>query len=210
MIQMNLFTKQKETQTYKMNLWLPGEGILREFETVTYTCCIYSPWGLLCSSWNSAQCCVEVQQGWEGGWGKKGHMYIYGCIPLLSTWNHHSIGNLCVCVCVCVCVCARLLSHVQLFAAPWTVVSQAPLSMESFRHAGEGCHSLLEGVFPTRGVHPHSCITSTGRWTLDHRTTWEALLTGCTPTQNKKLKRKKKLKKNRENVYFFQAKSVIK
>ena len=32
------------------------------------------------------------------------------------------------CVCVCVCVCAQLLSCV-LFAAPWTVAHQAPLSV---------------------------------------------------------------------------------
>ena len=32
-----------------------------------------------------------------------------------------------VCVCVCVCVCS--LSCVQLFAAPWTAVHQAPLSI---------------------------------------------------------------------------------
>ena len=33
-----------------------------------------------------------------------------------------------VCVCVCVCVCYSL-SCVQLFANPWTVTHQAPLSM---------------------------------------------------------------------------------
>ena len=32
-------------------------------------------------------------------------------------------------MCVCVCVCAYLLSQVQLFATPWTVAHQAPLSM---------------------------------------------------------------------------------
>ena len=37
--------------------------------------------------------------------------------------------TLCVCVCVCVCV----LSHVQLFATPWTLAHQAPLSMEFSR-----------------------------------------------------------------------------
>ena len=43
--------------------------------------------------------------------------------------------NACVCVCVCarvcvcVCVCACVLSHVRLFATPWTVAHQAPLSM---------------------------------------------------------------------------------
>ena len=35
-----------------------------------------------------------------------------------------------VCVCVCVCVRVRALSHVQLFATPWTVACQASLFME--------------------------------------------------------------------------------
>ena len=34
-----------------------------------------------------------------------------------------------MCVYVCVCTCAQTLSHVQLFATPWTVAHQAPLSM---------------------------------------------------------------------------------
>ena len=34
----------------------------------------------------------------------------------------------CSCVCVCVCVC--MLSSVWLFAIPWTIAHQAPLSME--------------------------------------------------------------------------------
>ena len=39
---------------------------------------------------------------------------------------------MCVCVCVCDCVCV-LLSHVRLFATPWTVACQAPLSTEFSR-----------------------------------------------------------------------------
>ena len=31
---------------------------------------------------------------------------------------------------VCVCVCVRVLTHVQLFATPWTVACQDSLSME--------------------------------------------------------------------------------
>ena len=39
-----------------------------------------------------------------------------------------------VCIqCVCVCVCAQLLSYVQLFATPWAVAHQAPLSMRFAR-----------------------------------------------------------------------------
>ena len=40
-----------------------------------------------------------------------------------------NLGFVCVCVCVCVCV----LSHVPLFATPWTIVHQVPLSMEFSR-----------------------------------------------------------------------------
>ena len=51
-----------------------------------------------------------------------------------------------VCVCVCVCVCVRL------FVTPWDVVHQAPLSMEFSRQEyWSGCHSLLQGIFPTQG-----------------------------------------------------------
>ena len=41
--------------------------------------------------------------------------------------------NECVCVCVCVCVSLCMLTCVQLFATPWTVAHQAPLSMEFSR-----------------------------------------------------------------------------
>ena len=58
--------------------------------------------------------------------------------------------RVCACVCVCVCVCVSF-SHVWLFATPWTVAHQAPLSMgfsrwEHWRY----CHSLLQGMFLTQ------------------------------------------------------------
>ena len=34
---------------------------------------------------------------------------------------------------LCLCVRAQLLNHVQIFATPWTVACQAPLSMVFFR-----------------------------------------------------------------------------
>ena len=56
------------------------------------------------------------------------------------------------CVCVCVCVCVKSLSHVRLFATPWTVACQAPLSMRfSSKNTGVDCHFLLQGIFPTQG-----------------------------------------------------------
>ena len=51
----------------------------------------------------------------------------------MLTWGNLGMedmkNTLNVCVCVCVCVCARVLSHVRLFATPWTVAHQTPLSM---------------------------------------------------------------------------------
>ena len=51
------------------------------------------------------------------------------------------------------CVCAQLLSHVQLFAAPWMIAHQAPLSMELFKQ--EYWNRL---PFPPPGHLPHSGI----------------------------------------------------
>ena len=48
---------------------------------------------------------------------------------------------------VCACVRAQSLSRVQLFATPWTIASQAPLSMEFSRQ--ECCSGL---PFPLQGI----------------------------------------------------------
>ena len=46
----------------------------------------------------------------------------------------------------------KLLSRIRLFATPWTVACQAPLSMGFPRqNTGVGCHFLLQGIFPTQG-----------------------------------------------------------
>ena len=64
-------------------------------------------------------------------------------------------------------VCAQVLSRVQLFATPWTVTHQVPLSMEFFRQilVGGGCHFLLQGIFPTQRSKPH--LLSFLRWKAD-------------------------------------------
>ena len=42
--------------------------------------------------------------------------------------------------------------HAWLFATPWTVARQAPLSVDSpGKNTGVGCHFLLQGVFLTQG-----------------------------------------------------------
>ena len=58
---------------------------------------------------------------------------------------------LCWSICFYVSVCV-LVSHVQLFVTPLTVAHQTSLSMEFSRQNNVvGCHSLLQGVFPTQG-----------------------------------------------------------
>ena len=75
-------------------------------------------------------------------------------LPHSSMWLHGAgflsflrLNNilLCVCMCVCVCVCQSL-SHVQLFAAPWTVAHQVSLSLGFSR---QECWSRLP--FPSPG-----------------------------------------------------------
>ena len=47
------------------------------------------------------------------------------------------------------------LSRVRRFAAPWTVTHQAPLSIGFPRQEyWNGCHFLLQGIFPTQGLNP--------------------------------------------------------
>ena len=49
----------------------------------------------------------------------------------------------------------KSLSHVQLFATPWTVACQAPLSTDFPRQEyWSGLHSSLQGIFPTQESNP--------------------------------------------------------
>ena len=64
----------------------------------------------------------------------------------------------------CWCVHAHpSLNHGQLFATPWTVAHQAPLSM-GFSRQGywSGCHFPLQGIFPTQGLNP--CLLHLLHW----------------------------------------------
>ena len=75
--------------------------------------------------------------------------------------------------CLCICV----LNHVQLFATPWTVAQQAPLSMGSSRqNTGEACHFLLQRIFLTQVSNYVSFISCVGRLILYHWATWEGRL----------------------------------
>ena len=58
-----------------------------------------------------------------------------------------------VCVCVCVCAHVRTLIRVQLFATPWTIACQAPVSMGFLRHKYQN-----EFLFPFPGDLSHPGI----------------------------------------------------
>ena len=66
-----------------------------------------------------------------------------------------------------VCVLS-LFSHVQLFATPWTVAGQAPLSMEfPSKNAGVGCHSFpSSGDLPNPDIEPMSLCLLHCWWIL--------------------------------------------
>ena len=62
-----------------------------------------------------------------------------------------------MCVCVCVCVCAQQLSRVQLFATPWTIAHQAPLSMGFSRQENwSGFPFPSPEDLPDPGIEPES------------------------------------------------------
>ena len=58
-----------------------------------------------------------------------------------------------------------VLSHVWLFATPWTVAFQAPLWESPGKKAGVGCHFLLQGIFLTQEL--NLCLFSLLCWQVD-------------------------------------------
>ena len=75
-----------------------------------------------------------------------------------------------------VCACTQSLSHVQLFAIPWTVARQAPLSMEFSRQEywnGLPFPSPWESSQP-RNQTQVSCISYTTGGFFTAEPTWEA------------------------------------
>ena len=49
---------------------------------------------------------------------------------------------------------SKSLSHVWLFATPWNVTRLLCLWTSPGENTGVGCHSLLQGIFPTQGLNP--------------------------------------------------------
>ena len=79
-----------------------------------------------------------------------------------------------VCVCVCVCAHARVraqsLSHVRLFATPWTVAEQAPLSMGFPKQEyWSGWPFPSQGDLPDPGIKPASAPLQAYSLLLGHQ-----------------------------------------
>ena len=69
-------------------------------------------------------------------------------------------------------------SPVQLPATPWTLAHQAPLSMMDSpgKNTGVGCHTLLQGIFPTQGTNPClMCLPPRAGRFFTTRVIWKAL-----------------------------------
>ena len=66
--------------------------------------------------------------------------------------------------------CAQSLSNVTLFATPWIIICQAPLSMgildSSGKNTGVGCLALVQWIFPTQ--ESNRGLLQLG-WTLYHQ-----------------------------------------
>ena len=71
----------------------------------------------------------------------------------ISTFKEMEMaGSLLFIACVCVCACLILLSHGGLFVTPWTLAHQVLCPWDSpGKNTGVGCHSPLQGIFPTQG-----------------------------------------------------------
>ena len=65
-------------------------------------------------------------------------------------------------------MCAQSLSRVQLFAAPWTVAHQAPLSMGFLRQENwSGLPFPFPGYLPDPGIKPSSPALAGGFFTAE-------------------------------------------
>ena len=103
-----------------------------------------------------ANLCVLLKcKLWGSTWGKKQHEKKSADSrarpPGLQPW---------LCLFLAECMRAKLLSHVQLCATPWTVARQVPLSMGFSRQEyWSGLSFLTPGYLPDPGVEPSSLMS---------------------------------------------------
>ena len=66
------------------------------------------------------------------------------------------------------------LNHVWLFATPWTVALQVPLSRDFIaKNTGVGCYFLLQGIFPTQRSNPCLIHWQENSLLLSDHVSWE-------------------------------------
>ena len=95
----------------------------------------------------------------------------------MRKYNEPKPGSLKV---ACTCMCARSFRRVRLFVTPWTVVHQAPLSMEfSRQECWSGLACLPPGDLPNLGIEPASLMSPelAGRF-FTTSATWDAHQSG--------------------------------
>ena len=79
-----------------------------------------------------------------------------GAYPDGAWWT---VSSVCMCIGVCVCTRAQLLSCIWLFATPWIMACQAPLSMEFSRQEyWSGFPFPPSGDLPNPGIKPTSLV----------------------------------------------------
>ena len=79
-------------------------------------------------------------------WATSLHFTSYKLIPIC---DHY-------CVFVGVCVCIHMSSRIWLLATSWIQPVWLLCSWTSpSKNTGEGCHSLLQGIYPTQGLNLH-------------------------------------------------------
>ena len=103
-------------------------------------------WRIIINNIKVAQgCCGETQFNWKHQWLSFGDF-----LSVRDLWNIRSIYILLIRDSE---VKRKSLSHIRLFATPWTVWATrliCPWNSPG-RNTGMGSHSLLQGVFPTQG-----------------------------------------------------------
>ena len=86
--------------------------------------------------------------------------------PCLSSTQFSTVCIMCVCVCVCVFSC---FSHIWLFAIPWTVARQAPLSLGFSRQEYWNALPCRSPDLPYPGIEPESPALQADSLLLSHQ-----------------------------------------
>ena len=117
---------------------------------------------------------VGYQLSFEGG---KSYTWFFSCTRInapnpcvVQGPSVHTLITVLLHVC---CVVLYSLSHVWLFATPWTVAHEAPLSVGfSSQEYWNGLPFLLQGIFTTP-------VSWTGGWILYHWATFSSVAQSC-------------------------------